>query len=289
MFEVIVLAVLGLVALLFSSVHDIRERLVSNWLVFGLAISALVFRFFYSLFNQNFSFFYQGLVGLGVFFALAMLFYYSRLFGGLGDAKLLIALGVILPFFSHFRSNLELFVVFVLGFLIIGEIYSLLIVFFTSLFHFKKFKKEFSSFFKEKRLMLFPFLLLGLIFVVIGFLTNFIFYYPWFSFDPFIFFGCFIIIISLLFVYLKSLERVAFVKQILCSKLVEGDILYSDVILGKNRIKASTFGLTSSEIALLLRSKKKKVTLLTGTPFVPVFLLAFLFLLYYVFLWKPFW
>ena len=210
MFEVIVLVILGLVALIFASIHDLRERLVSNWLVFSLALFALVFRFFYSLFNGNFAFFYQGVIGLAIFFVLAMLFYFSRLFGGLGDAKLLIALGAVLPFFSIFSSNLKVFLTFILSFLVIGEIYSLLIVFGTSILHFKKFSKEFFICFKKYKPFVIPLLLLGVILVVIGLLTSVTFYYPWFSFDPFIFFGLFIVIVVLLFVYLKSLEKAAF-------------------------------------------------------------------------------
>ena len=48
------------------------------------------------VFTDSFNFFYQGLIGLGIFFVLGNAFYYGRFFAG-GDAKLMISLGAILP------------------------------------------------------------------------------------------------------------------------------------------------------------------------------------------------
>src|SRR3972149_8020331 len=105
MLETSFLFVLALIWVVFATVQDFRTREVANWLSFSLIIFALGFRFFYSLFALgNFNFFYQGLLGLGVFFIIGNLLYYGKLFAG-GDAKLLIALGTILPGTSNFLSN----------------------------------------------------------------------------------------------------------------------------------------------------------------------------------------
>ena len=97
MLEVIFLIVLGLIWIVFATLQDLKEREVANWLNFSLIIFALGFRFFFSLFaEQGFSFFYQGLIGLGIFFIVGNGLYYARVFAG-GDAKLMIALGTILP------------------------------------------------------------------------------------------------------------------------------------------------------------------------------------------------
>ena len=102
MFEIIFLIALAIVWMSFGSIQDLKQREISNWLNFSLIIFALAFRFFYSLFNsENFLFFYQGLIGLGIFFVIGNLFYYSRLFAG-GDAKLMISLGTILGFSNSF-------------------------------------------------------------------------------------------------------------------------------------------------------------------------------------------
>ena len=86
MIEMIFLICLAFVWIVFASVQDLKSREVANWLNFSLIIFALGFRFFYSLFNNNFNFLYQGLIGLGIFFVLGNLFYYGRMFAG-GDAK----------------------------------------------------------------------------------------------------------------------------------------------------------------------------------------------------------
>ena len=74
MFETIFLMILGAIWILFSVVEDLRKREVANWLNFSLIVFALGFRFFYSLFSDvGFNFFYQGLIGLGIFFVLPLL------------------------------------------------------------------------------------------------------------------------------------------------------------------------------------------------------------------------
>src|SRR3989344_2481323 len=117
---------LGFVWLLFATFSDIKTREIPNWLNFGLIAFALGFRFFYSLFSlDNFSFFYQGLFGLAMFFVLGNILYYARMFAG-GDKKLMIALGSVLPFFPYFTSNLKVFLVFFLLFFFAGAVYGIL-------------------------------------------------------------------------------------------------------------------------------------------------------------------
>ncbi len=123
MYEVIFLWVLALVYIVFAVIQDVRTREIANWLSFSLIIFTLGFRFFYSLFQgDSFVFFYQGLIGLGIFFALGNLLYYGKVFAG-GDAKLMIALGTILPSFSVLSKNLQSFFDFLLIFLSVGFVY----------------------------------------------------------------------------------------------------------------------------------------------------------------------
>src|SRR3989344_7042849 len=124
MLEVIFLIVLALIWIVFASVQDLRHREVANWLSFSLIIFSLGFRFFWSLFNGNFAFFYQGLIGLAIFLFIGNLFYYSRLFAG-GDAKLMIALGPVLGFSENFFTNLKIYSLFLIIFLFAGAFYGL--------------------------------------------------------------------------------------------------------------------------------------------------------------------
>jgi prepilin signal peptidase PulO-like enzyme (type II secretory pathway) len=61
--------------------------------------------------------------------------------------------------------------------------------------------------------------------------------------------------------------------------LREGDWLYKDVKLGKQIIKSNWEGLSNKEIKKL--QKLREVWIKKGIPFVPVFLLAFLGIIYF--------
>ena len=143
--EIIFLLVLGLIWIIFATVQDSKKREIANWLNFSLIIFALGFRFFYSLFSSDFLFFYEGLIGFGIFFILGNLLYYGKMFAG-GDAKLFYALGAILPISTDFMRNLNYFGSFLIIFFVIAFIYSLGGSMIYGIKNFKNFKKEFSKF-----------------------------------------------------------------------------------------------------------------------------------------------
>jgi len=276
MFEVIFLIVLALVWIIFASVQDLRETEVANWLNFSLIIFALGFRFFYCLFStQNFAFFYQGLIGLGIFFVLGNALYYGRMFAG-GDAKLMIALGAILPFSENFYINIRTFVLFFILFLFVGAVYGLVWSMFLTARNFRGFKREFSKRLKINKKIIYPVFILGLILMILGFVQMVFFY-----------FGILFFILPYLFLYAKSADECCMVKKIDVQKLREGDWLYRDVKIGRKVIKAKWDGLNKNEIRLI-RKKLKVVTIRKGIAFVPVFLISFLILIYLWYSgWKP--
>src|SRR3989338_4653113 len=180
MIEIIllVLIVLGFIAIITASIQDLKKREVDNWISFSLIIFALGFRFFYSLFNESFNsmnLFYQGLIGLGIFFVIGNFLYYGRVFAG-GDAKLMIALGAVLPFSESFFSNIKFFSVFFLIFLFVSAGYSLAGSLILSLRNFRKFKKEFSNQMRKNKRFILPVLLLALVIMAFGFLENLFFF-----------------------------------------------------------------------------------------------------------------
>lgn len=273
MIEVIFLLSLAIIWLVFASVQDLKYREVANWLNFSLIIFALGFRFFYSLFLGDFNLLYQGLIGLGIFFIIGNLLYYGRMFAG-GDAKLMIALGAILPISSSFTTNLNIFVVFFLLFLFVGGLYGLgwsVVLPFRNL---KNYKKDFSKlFFKNKK--------------IISVMTFFGILSMLFSLLDFTFFllGIFIFILPYLYLHAKSVDESCLVKKIKTKHLVEGDWLYKDLRIGNKVIKAKWEGLNNSQIKTI-RSKQKEILIRHGIPFVPVFLISFLFLFYF-YLFEP--
>ena len=277
-FEIIFLMVLALIWIVFATVQDLRTREIANWLNFSLIIFAMGFRFFYSLFSESFGFFYQGLIGLGIFFVLGNLLYYGKFFAG-GDAKLMISLGAILPFSEIFSVNLKIFICFLFIFLFVGAIYSIATSVYFSLRNFKKFRREFSVQLRKNRKLLYPVLLLGLIIMVFGFYENLFF-----------FLGVLVFILPYFYVYAKAVDEACMVKRIKTSQLTEGDWLYRDVKIGKKTIRARWSGVKKEEIKKL-RKKYKMILIRYGIPFSSVFLISFLILIYFwgAGLWNSFW
>ena len=274
MYEIIFLFFLGLIWVLFASVHDVRKKFVPNWVSLSLVFFALGFRFFYSLFeSSSFSFFYQGVIGLVIFFFIGNLLYYLRFFAG-GDAKLMIALGTILPLSINFYDNVSFFVIFIMSFLFIGAGYGLVWSFILVLLpqNFVKYRKELSKRLKNNKKFLFVTTFFGLIFVAFGVFSDFVFFYL----------GLIVFIFPYLYFYAKTIDDVCLVKKIRTSELEEGDWLLRDVRVGKEIIHASWNGLTKKQISKM-RKNYKSVVIREGIPFVPVFLISFLLFFYIYF------
>ncbi|GBE19811.1 type IV leader peptidase family protein [archaeon BMS3Abin17] len=269
--EVIFLLAIGLIWIIFASIQDLRSREVANWLSFSLIIFALGFRFFYSLFSGgDFNFFYQGLIGLGIFFVLGNLLYYGRMFAG-GDAKLMIALGAILPLSNSLFGNFRIFFVFFLIFLFAGMFYSLTWSLVLALRNARAFRKEFFKIFVKNKKILYPVMIFGLIIMLFGFANTLLFY-----------FGTLFFLFPYLYIYAKAVDEACMVKKIKVSELTEGDWLYKDVKVGRKLIKASWNGLSKEDIKRI-KKKHRSIVIRQGVPFVPVFLISFLILIGYYF------
>ena len=271
MYEIIFLWILALIWIVFATVQDLKTREIANWLNFSLIIFALGFRFFYSLFSlDSFGFFYQGLIGLLIFFFIGNLLYYGRMFAG-GDAKLMIALGAVLPFSVVFSENLKIFVSFLLIFLFIAAFYSLIFSLTLALKNFKKFRIEFNSQVNKNRKTIYSILLLGLILMALGIFENLFFSL-----------GILVFILPYFYLYAKAVDETSMIKKINTSKLTEGDWLYKNLKVRKKLIKAKWEGLKKEDIKLI-KKKYKTILIRQGIPFTPVFLISFLILIYF---WK---
>jgi Flp pilus assembly protein protease CpaA len=271
MFEIYFLFVLALVWILFAVVQDIRTREIANWLNFSLVIFALGFRFFYSLFERGeFSFFYQGIIGFAIFYLLGNLFYYSRMFAG-GDAKLVMALGAILPFSNVFYENLQFFILFIFLIFIAGSIYGLAGTFYFSFRSFGKFKKEFNLLLNQNKKLVNFSLVFAIVLIGLGFFL-----------EGFFWLGVLVFIFPYIYIYTRAVDESCMVKKVFVKDVTEGDWLYREIKIGKKVIKPSWGGLTKKDLNLI-RKNKKYVLLRYGIQFSPVFLISFIL---YFFIWK---
>lgn len=271
---IIFLVLLGFFWMIFASIQDIKKREVANWLNFSLIIFAVGIRFFYSFFlDEGFIFFYQGLIGLIIFFLIGNLFYYLRIFAG-GDAKLMIALGAILPFSNNFITNVKIYILFLSIFFIVGSIYGIFYSIVLMLKNFKSFKKEFSKQFKLNKKLFYVSFILFIIIFLLSFLEHTFFY-----------FSIILVLFPFLYIYSKAVEEGGMIFNVKTLELTEGDWLYSDVKVGKRIIKAKWDGVDKREITFL-KKHLKFVRIKKGIPFIPVFLISFIVLLL-IFLYFP--
>ncbi len=273
MLEIILL--LALIWLIIASIEDIKKREIPNWLAFSLIAFVLAFRAFYSVFSSNIWFFLYGLLGLGVFFILANIFYYLRIYGG-GDYRLLTSLGVILPIASNLYLNLSIMALFIFISMVVGGVYGLFYSFVLVSLNRKNFFKKFSEQFKAKRKFIFlslPFFFLSLVFAT-------------YFFDlAFFLLSLVIIIFPFLYIYARAVDESCMVKVISANKATVGDWLYEEVKVGRKKIKPYWEGLSEKEVRVL-RKYKGGVKVKYGIPFVPVFLISFIL---FVLLWYSSW
>lgn len=281
MYEVAFLYALALMYIIFAVIQDLKTREIANWLNFSLIVFALGFRFFFSLFNEtNFSFFYNGLIGLGIFFALGNLFYYGKIFAG-GDAKLMISLGAIIPIYPNWIMNIPLFLNFILIFLLVGFVYILATSTYLCVKHFKAFKKEFKKQLKKNKKLLVIIMGVNILFLITGFFEPLFFVISILSFFSFY-----------LYLYSKSIDEVCMIRTIQSIHLKEGDWLYHNLNLGDKILKPNWDGLSKKEIKEIIKYYKK-VKIRQGIPFSPNFLISFILFIIYaklnINLWNSFW
>lgn len=281
MYEVIFLWALALVYIIFVVIQDIKTKEIANWITFSLIIFALGFRFFYSLFQgDGFVFFYNGLIGLAIFFGIGNLLYYGKVFAG-GDAKLMISLGTILPYSPNIFSNLQSFFNFILIFLFVGFLYIFVSSTVFCITNFKSFKKEFLKQLKKNKKIIIIAISISILLLLFGFMEKLSFIL-----------GILIFFTSYLYLYSKAIDESCMIKKIKISDLREGDWLYSNLKIGKKIINAKWEGVNKKDIREI-KKKYKEVKVRQGIAFSPVFLISFIaFILFIAFnmnLWNPFW
>lgn len=267
--ENLFLIVLGMVWIIGAIFQDLRRREVDNIWNFSLIAIALGYRAIVSVFIWDYWFFVNGLIGFGIFLILGNVFYYSRVFAG-GDAKLVIALGAVLPLSYSWVINFKIFGLFIGGFLLGGSIYVFIWSLFLVIFNFKKFVREFSKQYKIYRYV---------------FLISFVFVVFWIIFSyffgmQFVYVGLIFLLFPVLFVYAKAVEVSCMVKAIYPKYLTEGDWLAEDVFLKGKKIKANWEGVSKKELMLIQKKYRRKILVKYGVPFTPAFLISFVGLIW---------
>ena len=236
----LLLFIIGSLGLIVGSITDFQKREVANWINFSLLSLAFIIRFLYSLLSSDWWFFLIALIWFIVILLFANFMYYAGQWGG-GDSKMILGLSVLfatisLPFYNNyvdyisqifnlsFSYNISFLIDFIFNIFIIGAIYSLFYTLYLISKNYKGFKKEFKKNIVKKN---------NLVLVSIGvvvFISVYIFMYFTGSFNlinQLILW--FLLLIPLLFVYIKSIEKACMVRSMMIDELTEGEWVVEEV------------------------------------------------------------
>jgi len=260
----IFMILLGVFWLIIASILDFKKREVENWWTFSLIAILLAFRAFLSVENADYRYFMWGLIGGIIGFLLCNLFYYARMFGG-GDAKFLIALGVILPFSFEWRINLAIFIIFILILLFSGAVYGGIYCIFLTVINFKKFKAEFAKEFRKSRKTSYGVCVLCAILFAFFYFMGF---YAGAALAGILF------LTPALLIYARAVENSCMQKYADVKTLTIGDLLVEPLKIKGKTIKYNWEGLSEKELLFIQKNYKKKVLIKYGIPFMPAFLIS---------------
>ncbi len=265
---VIVITLMTLLALITASYTDLKRREVLDWVSYGLIFSALGIRTIYS-FEYGFLFLFSGLLGLLVCFLFSASLYYTHQWGG-GDSKLLMGMGAVLGISLPLSFQSLNLIFFFLALLFLGAIYGIIWMLYVAIKTRNVFLKGFLIMLKYYKRIHYTLIIVGSIFL----LGTLFFHLLW----PLVIFP---LLFFYLFIFVNVTEDCCLFVERRPRELTLGDWLGGDVkINGRIFMKAKTL---ESEDLWKLRKKEgegklKKVLVKEGIPFVPSFLLAYIFI-----------
>lgn len=271
---------IALFVLSIGSYTDLKTREVPDWINLGLVGMGFGLNALFSIIYWKVDFVLASAAGFSIFFALALLMFYTGQWGG-GDSKILMGLGSIIGI-DFLSKNFFLFN-FLINMLVVGAFYGFLWSFGLILKNQKKFMKELKALLRAKTIKssrnifitVFFVLILTAILVKDDFLRIVFFY-----------FGLAFLLTFYLWIIIKAVENSCMLKYVKPVELTEGDWIARDVkIDGKYITGPKDLGIEKKKIRKLIGLYKKRkirnVLIKIGIPFVPSFFIAYLVTLIY--------
>ncbi len=262
-----------------AAINDVKKREVPNWVNYGLVITGLGLGSLHSIVAFDWHFLAFSIAGAVAALALSALMFYTGQWGG-GDSKLLIGMGAVLglPFtaklpFVGVESQL---VSFLFNLIAISVIYAIVIGAVLAVKNKKKFaaaaRKQLESYSLLRKLLLIL-SAVGLVLVIA--VNDVAFRFASVALLATLFFGLYLSVMA------KAVEKACMLRLISPLKLIEGDWIAKDVIVGGKRICGpKDLGIEKRQIrrlAELYRKGKIRVVLIKeGIPFSPSFLIAYI-------------
>ncbi|MEM4246798.1 MAG: A24 family peptidase [Candidatus Woesearchaeota archaeon] len=268
----VLLFLVALFVLIVGAYTDIRTREVPDWVNFGGIVAGLGIRAAWGFAGNGWAALGFGLFGFVVFFALSIIMYYSRQWGG-GDSKLLMAMGALLGlWFSKDNAGVG----FLLWVLLAGAGYGIVSNIVLAVMNWKLFLKRYAELFNKVRWANFPVLFVFLLGFAFAVATDDLF------FRMLVLFVALIVpVLFYLAIGVKAVENCCMYRKIHPCLLTEGDWIAKPVFYKRRYLCGpKDLGVTKKKIRELRRLGIKQVIVKDGIPFVPSFLMAFLFYLW---------
>ncbi|MBU0666521.1 MAG: A24 family peptidase [Nanoarchaeota archaeon] len=267
--------VFAFLGLLIGSISDLKTREVPDWLNFSLVGVGLGSSLIFSIVSHDIHPFLWSVLGFGACFLLAMLMYYSGQWGG-GDSKMIMGLGALIGL--NISDGIPLLLIFIINIIFVGAVYGLFWTFFLALKNFSKVKLAFRERVSGKLIFVRRIVLLLCFLGVVLF-----FFVPNFLKLPVLVVVALVFLSFYLWIFVKVVEDIAMVKDVLLEDLTEGDWVLEDVFINNKKICGpADLGISKGQIQKLLRLKKahklKHIKIKFGIPFIPSFFIAFLLL-----------
>jgi Flp pilus assembly protein protease CpaA len=277
MFEIIGFLI-ALIGSTLAAIFDVKitPTEIPDEIPHGMIILAIFLAFLKSILNQSLNPFLESLFFGISLLAFGFLMYRFGQWGG-GDAKILAAIGFFSPLISPLTKNIlfPFAVSYLFNVFIIGAAYMLIYAFVLAILN----KKIFSCFLdnvkSSSKMMLIFLSSLFLLFFIINFYLFHIFNLPinfYSLFSNSLVLLIFSLAFLLLWIFIKTVEKVAFQKKIPVSKLKVGDVLLESKVWE---------GITEKELRKIKASGKKFVWIKEGVRFAPAFPLALIFSIFF--------
>lgn len=269
---------LGLLGILAGTATDIHHREVPDWLNYSMIATGLAFGLMHAVLQAAWDPLLRSLLGLIVGFAFGALMYYTGQWGG-GDAKMLMGLGALIGLpLSGLLEQPPFLLVFLVLTIFAGAAYGVVWMLFLLVRDFKDIRPHLREQLKTPfaRYTRIFFGMLAVVLLILALLLPM----------PFrlllVLLALLLYMSSYLTAIVKSVEQVCFVKAVPVEKLVVGDWLVDEVRRGKRVVvKKTSTGLTAEQLTALEQAGVKSVRVKEGIPFVPSFLIAYVFAWYW--------
>jgi Flp pilus assembly protein protease CpaA len=272
----LILLVVGIVALAVGTYTDFKTREVPDWVSYGVLFTGLGLRLLYSFITFDWWFLLWGLIGGGIYLAVAYLLYYTGQWGG-GDSKLLIGLGVVFGTYPEILKPLNaqffhfpLLAVLIINMLLCGAVYGIIWSVVLAIKKRSEFSKQYKLLLSQKPVKLARIISLAMGIILLFFLA---FVPPDTRFMMLIFIMMLVLSVYL-WLFIKSVENACMFKLVPPDKLTEGDWIAKEIkVKGKYITGPKDLGISKEKIELLKKfyAEKKvgKILVKEGIPFVP--------------------